>query len=77
MRELARNSGQVPSRYQVKPDSLSVDGGVIASGHFSDIRRGKLDGNTVAIKTLKPHQESNAQDVQKVRFVSKHFFRVH
>ena len=75
MRELACNSGQVPPRYQVKPGTLSVDGGVIASGNFSDLRRGKLDGKTVAVKTLKPHQGNNPRDVQKVRFVSKHFFQ--
>lgn len=74
MQELACNSGQVPPRYQVKPGTLSVDGGVIASGNFSDLRRGKLDGRTVAVKTLKPHQGSNPRDFQKVRFVSKHFF---
>lgn len=73
MRELARNSGQVPSRYQVKPGALSVDGPPIASGSFSDLRRGKLGGKTVAVKTLKPPRGSKPQDVQKVRLVSKHF----
>ena len=77
MRKLAGNSRQVPSRYQVEPCTLTVDGGVIAGGSFSDVRRGKLGERTVAVKTLRATQGSDPQDIQKVRlFASKHFPRM-
>ena len=69
MRKLAHNSGQVPSRYRVKSDTLSVEDNVIASGAFSDIRRGRLDGRTVAVRTLR----TGLKDAQKVRAASCYF----
>lgn len=77
MRKLAHNSGQVPPRYQVKPGTLSVEGGVMTGGSFSDIRRGKLGEKTVAIKTLRTDRERNPQDTLKVRLAPHYFFRVH
>ena len=66
MRLLAHDSSQVPPRYQVEPHALSVEGGVIANGAFSNIRKGKLGGKTVAVKTLKTDQGIDLHDVQKV-----------
>ena len=71
MRTLAHDSCQVPSRYQVKSDTLSMENGVIARGASSEIKRGKLGGKTVAIKTLRTYGDI---DAQKVRVASKLFF---
>ena len=65
MRLLAHDSSQVPPRYQVEPHALSVEGGIIANGAFSNIRKGKLGGKTVAVKTLKNDQGIDLHDVQK------------
>jgi len=53
MRALAYNSGQVPPRYQVNRHSLRKDADVIANGAFADVRKGRLGGKTVAIRTLR------------------------
>ena len=66
MRALAYDSCQVPPRYQVKPDALSVERGVFASGASSDIRRGRLVYMVVAVRTLKTYGKVNPNDVQKV-----------
>ena len=66
MRSLAHDSSQVPPRYQVEPHTLSVEGGVIANGAFSNIREGRLGGKAVAVKTLKTDQGIDFHDVQKV-----------
>jgi len=42
MRALAHDSSQVPPRYQVEPDTLSVDGGVVACGASSVNTKGKV-----------------------------------
>ena len=65
MRLLAHDSSQVPPRYQVEPHALSVEGGVIANGASSNIRKGRLGGKTVAVKTLKNDQGIDLHDVQK------------
>ena len=75
MRALAHDSCQVPPRYQVKPDALSVESRVLAFGASSDIRRGMLDGMTVAVKTLRNFGKINPNDAQKVRAAPKFFFR--
>ena len=67
MRALAHDSSQVPPRYQVEPDTLSVESGVIASGASADIRKGRLGDKTVAVKTLRTCGKINPHDVQKVR----------
>ncbi|KAF9646428.1 kinase-like protein [Thelephora ganbajun] len=65
MRTLAHGSGQVPHRYQVKPGTLSVEDGIVASGAFSDIRKGRLGDKTVAIKTLKARWTIDRDGAQK------------
>jgi len=71
MRALAHDSCQVPSRYQVKPDALRVESGVIASGAFSDIQKGRLGEKMVAVRTLRTYRNINAQ---KVYIASELFF---
>lgn len=73
MRELAYNSGQVPTRYQVEPNTLKVEDNVIAAGGFADIRRGRLGERTVAVKTLRTGWKGNPQDAQKVRVAWNYF----
>ena len=69
MRLLAHDSSQVPPRYQVKPHTLSIEGGVIADGASSNIRKGRLGGKTVAVRTLKVDQGIDPRDVQKVCYI--------
>ena len=77
MRGLAHDSCQVPPRYQVKPDALSVENKVLTGGASSDIRRGRLGGMTVAVKTLRNFGRINPNDAQKVRAAPKFFFRTY
>ena len=70
MRSLAYESSQVPSRYQVDPGTLSVEGSVIASGAYADVRKGRLGDRTVAVRTLRISQQINLHDAQKVRVLS-------
>ena len=74
MRALAHDSCQVPPRYQVETDALSMESRVLTSGASSDIRRGRLGEKTVAVKTLKIRGKVNPNDVQKVRVASNFFF---
>ena len=67
MRLLAHDSSQVPPRYQADPRTLSVGGNVIANGPFVEVRKGRLGGRTVAVRTLRFHREINPWDVRKVR----------
>ncbi|KAF9644426.1 kinase-like protein [Thelephora ganbajun] len=66
MRKLAYNSGQVPHRYQVNRDFLIVEKGVIASGAFADVRKGRLGGKTVAIRTLRIDRQSDNNEPKKL-----------
>jgi len=75
MRALAHNSGEVPLRYQVEPGSLHVEDDVIATGAFSDIRKGRLGNRTVAVKTLRTCWRVK-QDARKVRAAPNCFFGV-
>jgi len=67
MRSLAHDSSQVPPRYQVDPHSLTVEGAVFASGAFAEVRKGRLDGRMVAIRTLRIDRQTDPQDALKVR----------
>jgi len=64
MRALAQDSGHVPPRYQVEPNALYVEDGVIARGASSEIRKGRLGGKTVAVKTLKIDRQIDPHNVQ-------------
>ena len=69
MRALAYESRQVPLHYQVKSGALSIESDVIASGGFSDIRRGRLGDTIVAVKTLKKRPGVDPDDIRKVGIV--------
>jgi len=78
MRTLAYSSGQIPSRYQVNRCSLKEEAGVIANGAFADVRKGRLGGQTVAIRTLRVDQsKTNHSETRKVRVASASFFGMH
>lgn len=66
MRALAHDSSQVPPRYQVEPEALSVEAGVIAHGASSEVRKGKLGDKIVAVKTLKVDQQTDPRHLRKV-----------
>ena len=76
MRKLAYNSCQVPPRYQVKPQTFSMESPVIAGGGSADIRKGILDGRMVAVKSLRPCPQTGPRsDVQKVCAAPIYSFR--
>ena len=66
MQSLAYDSNQVPPRYQVQPHALNLEGGVIADGASANIRKGRLGGKAVAVRTLKTGRGIDPRDVQKV-----------
>ena len=75
MRALAHDSCQVPPRYLVDPNALTVGGGFIAGGGFAVIRKGTLGNMTVAVRTLKPGLRTGPHNsVQKVCTAPDHFF---
>lgn len=70
MRMLAYHSGQVPPRYQVDRQSLSVELLVIANGAFADVRAGRLGDKTVAVRTLRADRKTDNHEAQKVYVAS-------
>lgn len=76
MRALAHDSCQVPPRYLVDPNELTMDGGLIGSGSFAVIRKGTLGDKMVAVRTLKPGPQTDPRNsVQKVCAASDYFFQ--
>ena len=66
---------KVPPRYQVKPQTFSMESPVIAGGGSADIRKGILDERVVAVKTLRPFPQTGPRsDVQKVCVAPIYFF---
>ena len=67
LRSLAYNASQVPNRYKIDRSlDFDVDPTAFASGGFSDVRRGKLGDQLVAVKILRMAQDSNVVELQKV-----------
>jgi len=67
IRTLAYNSGQVPPRYQVDRRSLSMEKHtIIGNGAFADVRKGRLCGKIVAVRTLRIDQKTDFDEAQKV-----------
>ena len=63
MLSLARASRQVPKRYLVGTfTSCKVEERVIANGGYADIRKGRLKGKTVAVKTIR----ISLEDIKKI-----------
>lgn len=46
---------------------------IIASGGFSNIRKGKYKGMDVAVKTIRTSQESNIDAIHEVRKAFRYF----
>jgi len=68
LRGLAFNACQVPDRYKIDCSLVfEIDPVVFASGGFSDVRRGNLGGQLVAVKVLRTSLNSNLHELQKVR----------
>lgn len=67
LRILAETSRQIPKRYLVaKSAKYEVEKGVIASGGFADIRRGKLGGVVVAVKTIRASPDTESVAIYEV-----------
>jgi len=74
LRSLAFNSSQVPNHYKIDRNlAYEVDTESFAGGGFSDIRRGTLGNQLVAVKVLRMTVE-NVPEVQKVRYINLRFF---
>ena len=70
MRRLAGASRQVPKSYLVGTFTwYKVEKTVIASGGFADIRKGKLNGMDVAVKTIRIpiKNEKELDEIHEVR----------
>ena len=70
MQALAYFSGQVPFRYQIDRQSLSVESHAVAGGAFTGVREGKLWDRTVVVKSLITDRRTGLHQIQKVRTVS-------
>ena len=70
MRRLAGASRQVPKSYLVGPFTVyEVEKKVIASGGFGNIRKGRLNGMDVAVKTIRipTKNEKGLDEIHEVR----------
>jgi len=75
---LAYNTCQVPNSYKIDRSlAFNVDPTVFASGRFSDIRRGNLGGQLVAVKTIRMFVDSDTPGIQKVDALNSFFFVPH
>ena len=74
MRKLAYSSGEVPARYQIDPQSLSVETALIACGAFADVRKGRLGHRVVAVRTPRVDQKTDENELKKVCVISKRLF---
>jgi len=64
--ELAYNACQVPNRYKIERGlAFDVDPTVFASGRFSDVRKGNLSSQLVAVKTIRTVLYSDLPEIQK------------
>ena len=71
MRKLAGASRQVPKSYLVGTFTwYKVGKRVVASGGFADIRKGKLNGMDVAVKTIRIPIK-NEKELDKIHEVRK------
>ena len=75
LRSLAFNACQVPNNYKVDQNLVyDVDPVDFASGGFSDVRKGNLGGQVVAVKILRMAKTSNVLELQKVRYTDPDLF---
>lgn len=74
MRGLAYNSCQVPTRYKVDQSlDFKIDPAAFASGGFSDVRKGNLGGQLVAVKVMRMDQNTDLLWLQRVRYTELYF----
>ncbi|KAF9777432.1 kinase-like domain-containing protein [Thelephora terrestris] len=63
---LAYKAGRIPNRYKIDRSlSFDMDPEAFASGGFSDVRRGDLGGQLVAVKILRIARSNDATELQK------------
>jgi len=68
LRSLAYNSCQVPYRYRVDRSLVfEINPVAFASGGFSDVRKGNLGGQLVAVKVMRMALDKKLHELQKVR----------
>ena len=73
MRKLSAVSRQVPESYFVgRFARYTVEESIIASGGFADIRKGRLGGKDVAVKTIRTSMESRIGAIHEVRKAARH-----
>ncbi|KAF9646448.1 kinase-like protein [Thelephora ganbajun] len=66
LRSLAYNACQVPNSYKINRSlDFDIDSVAFASGGFSDVWRGNLGGQPVAVKVMRMAQDSNALELQQ------------
>ena len=74
-RSLAFNACQIPNHYKVDRSlGYDVDPVAFASGGFSDVRKGKLNGQVVAVKVLRMSEHSDVLELQKVSYTGLYLF---
>ena len=67
LRKLSAHTGKLPDCYLVeKGPGFQVEKPIFAAGGFADVRRGKLAGKKVAIKTIRMAQDQDLLNVRKV-----------
>jgi len=67
LRKLVGNTGQLPVSYSVKKGArFRVEEKIFACGGFADVRKGKLNKRTVAVKTIRIAQDTNITKIRKV-----------
>ena len=78
LRSLAFNARQVPNSYKVDRSlGYDVDPVAFASGGFSDVRRGNLGGQVVAVKVLRMSEHGDMLELQKVGYTELYLFSLH
>ena len=71
LRKLAGKTGQVPDSYLVGQDvDYQVEKTIFACGGFADVRRGRLAGKTVAVKTIRTALDSDLSKIRKVGIIA-------
>lgn len=66
LRKLVANTGQLPVSYSVNNGArFRVEEKIFACGGFADVRKGKLNKRTVAVKTIRIAQDTNITKIRK------------
>jgi hypothetical protein len=65
LRRLTGFHGRLPDSVIIK-EKFEVSAKILASGGFSDVRRGKYMGRLVAVKALRVPEQDNMLEIRKV-----------